>query len=49
MTNINVNPGQGQVNDVVQLSGLGFIASHSVTITFGTSSLPAATRVRATC
>lgn len=43
MANINVTPAQGQVGDTITVDGLAFTASHSVTIQFGTTSMPSAT------
>ena len=43
MPNINVVSSQGQVGDTITVDGLGFTASHSVTIQFGTTSEPSAT------
>lgn len=38
MTNITVSPAYGKVGDTVTINGIGFLASHSVTLVFGTTS-----------
>lgn len=37
MSNINVTPLQGQIGDTITVDGIGFIASHTITLTFGSA------------